>query len=73
MCRGNGSNNDRRNDFEQLVDRDALVDFHIVGETGPGVFVREDEILRLEFLAPGGVSSAPSSLTVHFILRPLEK
>ena len=42
-------------------------------QTGPGVFVREDEILRLEFLAPGGVSSAPSSLTVHFILRPVEK
>ncbi len=41
-------------------------------QTGPRLYVREDEILRLEYPAPKGVSSAAPSLTVRFILRPVE-
>lgn len=37
--------------------------------SGPGIFVREGEVLKLEFRpGPGG-----SPLTVHFILKPTDK
>jgi len=40
-------------------------------QTAPRKFVREDEILKLEFLTPKNVSG--SGLTVHFRLSPVEK
>ena len=40
-------------------------------QTAPRQFVREDEILKLEFLAPEAASGA--GLTVHFRLSPVEK
>ena len=47
-------------------------------QTRPRLFAREDEMLKLEFLAPDGISSSvqtsgPPMLTVRFRLYPAEK
>ncbi len=59
-------------------DRRAVLDFYAATlpqlgwrQSGPHMFAREDETLRLEFLPPDGVSGA--GLTIRFILRPAEK